>query len=48
MLDSKHVLKVYFKPNRKSKDFINTSSNFACLAENWPLKITEGAKKCPK
>ena len=37
-LKSKHVLKVFFKPSRKNKDFIFTSFYFACLAEDSPLK----------
>jgi hypothetical protein len=39
VLDSKHVLKVYFKPSRKNKDFfIFTTSLCACLAQNLLLK----------
>ena len=37
-LDSKHVLKVYFKPSRKKIFCIFTTSYFACPAENSPLK----------
>ena len=37
-LDSKHVLKVYFKPSMKNPDFfIFTTSLWACLVENSPL-----------
>jgi hypothetical protein len=35
-VDSKHVLKVYFKPR------IFTTSNFACLCEKCPLKTQSG------
>ena len=38
-LDSKHVLKVYFKPSRKKSGLlISTTSVQACLHEKWPLK----------
>ena len=38
-LDSKHVLKVYFKPSRKKSGLlISTTSVQACLYEKWPLK----------
>ena len=38
-LDSKHVLKVYFKPSRKIKFFffIFTTSTSACISGTWPL-----------
>ena len=36
-LDSKHVLKVYFKPSRKKNIFDFTTSYFACLAQVSPL-----------
>ena len=38
-LDTKHVLKVYFKPSRKKIFCIFTSSNFAWPAPNSPLKV---------
>ena len=36
-LDSKYVLKVYFKSSRKNQDFFTTLL-WACLAENSSLK----------
>ena len=38
-LDTKHVLKVYFKPSRKKIFCILTRSNFAWPAPNSPLKV---------
>ena len=39
LLDSKHVLKLYFNPSRKKIFCIFTTSYFSCPAENPPLKM---------